>query len=299
MNIVNIPAGKYVIAVSGGVDSVVLLDLVARIPNCSFIVAHVDHGIRSDSRLDRQLVERLAKKYHLEFCYTEARLGATASEEMARKARYDFLYKVKEQSGARAIITAHHQDDLIETIILNLFRGTKRKGITSLDSNSDLLRPLLDSSKQDLYTYANQHNLVWREDPSNLDKKYSRNWIRHNVMPRLSVQQRRELLDRHQNLKSLNIMIDQLIDNLLEQNDQAKLSRRQFINLPHDVAKEVCATWLRKNNYADFDSKTIEKLTVNLKKLAPGKTIHIAGGDIVVAQKDFVFNSSQKNHSPV
>ena len=63
----------------------------------------------------------------------------------------------------------------------------------------------------------------------------------------------------------------------------------------HDVAKEVCAMWLRKNNYADFDTKTIEKLTVNLKKLAPGKTIHTAGGNIAVSQKDFVFNSSQKD----
>ena len=295
MKISTIPAGTYVIAVSGGVDSVVLLDLMAQVSDCTLIVAHVDHGIRADSHLDRQFVEELAEKYKLQFFYTEANLGANASEEAARKARYEFLRNIKDKTGARAIITAHHQDDLLETLILNVLRGTKRKGLSSLESGQELLRPLLSYTKGELYSYAEQHHLKWREDPSNTDKKYSRNWIRHNVVPRLSAVQRQTLLNSHQTMKDLNMMIDAMIDGLLPRSDVDKLPRSQFIALPHDVAKEVCAMWLRKNNYADFDTKTIEKLTVNLKKLAPGKTIHTAGGSIAVSQKDFVFNSSQKD----
>ena len=140
MKISTIPAGTYVIAVSGGVDSVVLLDLMAQVSDCTLIVAHVDHGIRKDSHLDRQFVEKVANKYKLEFYYTEANLGANASEEAARKARYEFLRNIKDKTGARAIITAHHQDDLLETLILNVLRGTKRKGLSSLESGQELLQ---------------------------------------------------------------------------------------------------------------------------------------------------------------
>ncbi|QQS18837.1 hypothetical protein IPL68_02130 [Candidatus Saccharibacteria bacterium] len=89
-------------------------------------MAHFDHGIRPDSVEDRKLVQKLAKQYGLPFVYDRAELGAGASEAVAREARYAFLSRVKEAVGADAIITAHHEDDVLETIIINWLRGTKK-----------------------------------------------------------------------------------------------------------------------------------------------------------------------------
>ena len=112
--------GTYVVAVSGGVDSMVLLDLLAKQPDIKLIVAHYDHGIRSDSKLDRELVASSAKKYKIPFVYESGNLGPGTSENQARIARYNFLRKVQKESKADAIVTAHHQDDALETAILNI-----------------------------------------------------------------------------------------------------------------------------------------------------------------------------------
>lgn len=295
-----IAPGAYVVAVSGGVDSVVLLDMLVKLPGLNLIVTHVDHGIREESTEDRKFVEHLAKSYQLPFYFTELNLGEKASEEVARKARYDFLHKIQNEQGANAIITAHHQDDLLETIVLNILRGTKRKGITALKNREGLLRPLLDTPKKQLYDYAKTHQLAWREDPTNLDTKYSRNWIRHRLIPKLSEHQRGELLSKHIEFEKLNKEIDGLIENsFFEPTITNQLNRGNFIALPHDVATDVCAMWLRKNNYTDFDRRIIEKLTVDMKRLRVGKMVHVSGASIIIGTDFYIFNSSQKLQSPV
>lgn len=297
---ITITPGTYVVAVSGGVDSVALLDMLAQLPGFNFVVAHVDHGIRENSGSDRSFVENLAKNYRLPFYFTELHLGENVSEEVARKARYDFLHKIQNEQGANAIITAHHQDDLLETIVLNILRGTKRKGITALKNREGLLRPLLETPKKQLYDYAKTHKLVWQEDPTNLDTKYSRNWIRHRLIPKLSEHQRAELLSKHRDFEKLNNEIDELIENsFFEPTITNHLNRVNFIALPHDVATEVCAMWLRKNNYSNFDRGIIEKLTINLKSLQVGKQVSIAGASIKISKDFFIFNSSKKLQSPV
>ena len=120
--------GTYIVAVSGGVDSIVLLDLLANQEKAKLIVAHFDHGIRNDSRDDRMFVQDLAVRYELPFVYDVGNLGQGASEAKAREARYTFLRGVRQAAGARSIITAHHEDDVLETAILNIMRGTGRKG---------------------------------------------------------------------------------------------------------------------------------------------------------------------------
>src|SRR4051812_28994279 len=102
-----VPAGRYVVAVSGGVDSMVLLDLLARQPDLQLTVAHLDHGIREDSIKDRQLVQQVAQTHGLPFVYNRVELGAGTSEAAARQARYEFLHQVRRNSLAQAIITAH------------------------------------------------------------------------------------------------------------------------------------------------------------------------------------------------
>ena len=268
------PPGTYLIAVSGGVDSIALLDLMRLQPGVKLTVAHFDHGIRSDSTADRQFVQQLAHAYRLPFVYDTARLGAGASEATARKARYAFLHRAKAASGAQAIVTAHHQDDQLETAVINLLRGTGRKGLSSLTSGEGIIRPLLDVPKSELVDYAQRHHLQWREDATNNDTHYLRNHIRHVMLPAWSAADKQQLLDIIHRMRGVNERLDSLLDNSLE----PKIRRDWFVQLPHNVARETLASWLRLQDIRDFDRNTLERLVVAGKVSEPGKAIDIVKG---------------------
>lgn len=283
--------GKYVVAVSGGVDSVVLLDMLSKQPDLELIVAHLDHGIRENSARDRLFVEQLAKKYALPFEYAEGKLGPKASEQTARQARYDFLESIREKYGADGVVTAHHQDDVLETVILNLIRGTGRKGLSSLKTSDTIQRPLLEFSKQEITDYAQKRNLQWQEDETNTDTTYLRNWIRHKVVPKLSEKQKKDLLSMQQQSRYLNDEIESLLDQFIATGDE--LNRHVVVMLPHALAKELIAHWLRRNGVADFDSILLEKIVVDAKTFIAGKKTAIKkNAYILYSKKDIILKKS-------
>lgn len=183
----------YVVAVSGGVDSVVLLDMISKTVNEPVIVAHFDHGIRSDSADDARFVESLARQYGHRFISERATLGEGASEAAAREHRYVFLRKVAAQHGGR-IVTAHHLDDLVETVAINAQRGTGWRGLAVF--GAEIHRPLIDTSKASLLQYAAQHGLSWREDSTNASDAYLRNRIRKHTS-QLPLDTKRQLRALH------------------------------------------------------------------------------------------------------
>ncbi len=187
--------GRYVVAVSGGVDSMALLHALSRQPGLELVVAHFDHGIRDNSVEDRKFVQAFAQDNNLKFMYEEGKLGRQAGEAAARATRYKFLRKVLKDTDSRAIVTAHHQDDVLETAVINLLRGTNRKGLTSLASREDMERPLLAVPKRDIIAYAKEQGLEWREDSTNEDTDYLRNYVRHQLLPRFEDANRNQLLD--------------------------------------------------------------------------------------------------------
>jgi len=170
---------NYVVAVSGGVDSVVLLDKLAKSAEHSLTVAHFDHGIRPESADDAAFVRALATRYGLPFEVERAELGPDCSEETARIHRYDFLRRVAAKSGG-TLVTAHHQDDVIETIAINLTRGTGWRGLAVMNDRT-IERPLLDLRKQELYAYAVDNGLEWVEDATNGSDTYLRNRLRRSL----------------------------------------------------------------------------------------------------------------------
>lgn len=199
-------------AVSGGVDSVALLDMLMRsgdfaADNYKFIVAHFDHGIRAGSAEDARFVASLAKEYDLQFETLREELGGKASEELARNRRYAFLRALAKKYQAK-IITAHHADDAVETVAINLSRGTGWRGLAILDS--DIIRPLLDLSKSEIMDYAKQNKLQWHEDSTNASDVYLRNRMR----------QRLAMLDDDSKRQTLAL-------------------RAQQIALKHDIDREV------------------------------------------------------------
>ena len=170
---------KYLVAVSGGVDSVVLLDMLAQ-TDARLIVAHVDHGIRgTQSEADARFVAALAKQYQLPLVATELHLPPHASEEMARNARYEFLFAQAAKHDA-IVATAHHRDDLVETVAINLQRGTGWRGLAVL-GRSEVYRPLLGYTKSQLYAYALRRHLEWVEDYTNRTDAYARNRLRRKL----------------------------------------------------------------------------------------------------------------------
>lgn len=167
---------KYLVAVSGGVDSVVLLDMLSKSDH-QLVVAHVDHGIRGEeSAADARFVKELARLYKLPFVMAALQLPNTASEERARDGRYAFLFREAEKLGA-VVVTAHHADDVVETIALNMERGTGWRGLAVLD-RGEILRPLVGLTKTQLYAYALKHRLEWVEDATNRTSLYQRNRLR-------------------------------------------------------------------------------------------------------------------------
>jgi tRNA(Ile)-lysidine synthase len=276
---VDIPQGKYVVAVSGGVDSMVLLDALSQLEGVELVVAHFDHGIRADSGEDRKMVGEVAERLGLQYVYAEGSLGPDASEDMARVARYAFLRKIRETTGAKAIITAHHQDDVLETAIWNMLRGTNRRGMTALQSTSQILRPLLHVSKQWIVDYAHEHAIVWHEDSTNLDTRYSRNYIRQHIVPALGVEGREALLRLIERLRQTNEGIERELEGVLAACiSENRLDRSNFIQLPHTVSREVMAAWLRKNNLSGYDKKTLERLVIAAKTYQSGKLADIYDG---------------------
>ena len=230
---------KYIVAVSGGVDSVVLLDMLIRSSEHEIIVAHFDHGIRPDSAADARFVAGLADRYNLKYEIAREELGENASEAMAREHRYKFLRSIAISHGAR-LVTAHHQDDLIETIAINLLRGTGWRGLAVL-GNREIERPLLDMTKEQIYEYALSRGLEWVEDETNQSDKYLRNRVRRQIGG-IKKSLASELVTLWSAQQSLVAEID-------EQTGKLPLSSRYFFTMIDDsVAIELLRALLLQNN---------------------------------------------------
>lgn len=264
---VELEPGVYVIAVSGGVDSVTLLRLLINKPDISLVVAHFDHGIRADSAMDARLVKSLARKHDIPFETKRVELGAGASEEVARRERYKFLYMVADKYGAQAIITAHHQDDVIETMMLNMLRGSGRKGLSSLRSSGRVLRPLIPYEKADITSYAKKHKLQWHEDETNQDESYARNHIRKIISQRLDEIQRKSWVRIYEKMSVVNNELDQEIADLLQDDDYVK--RVWLLQFPHSLACELIALLLRKHN-VELSSRHIQSIVIICKTARAG-----------------------------
>ncbi len=181
---------KLILAISGGPDSVYLLYKLLKIQkkkNLSFHIAHLNHNTRGkESNLDQKFVENLAKKHNtpttLHKLFTTD--NQSPSEDHLRKKRYSFLKKVLKEQKADYIVTAHHQDDQVETILFNFFRGTGPTGLLGMQyQQGKIIRPLLNISKTDILSFLQKNKIKFRTDKSNQDTKFKRNLIRNKILP--------------------------------------------------------------------------------------------------------------------
>lgn len=191
-----LPPRRVVVAVSGGLDSVVLLDLLSRLRrgfDLHLHVAHFDHGLRAEGPTEADFVGALARTLGLG-CTCAcgdvaglARRQRLSIETAARQVRYEFLDRVAASVGAAWVALAHHADDQAETVVMRLARGAGAAGLAAMAPVRDgrYLRPLLALTRRQLADYAAERGLQWREDASNADLRHTRNRVRHVVMPAL------------------------------------------------------------------------------------------------------------------
>lgn len=253
-------AMKYIVAVSGGVDSVALLDMMSQVAGNELIVAHFDHGIRDDSAEDEAFVRQLAQRYGHSYVSKREVLGASASEELARTRRYAFLNQLAKEHEAK-IVTAHHLDDLVETIAINAHRGTGWRGLAVFESS--VVRPLVGTPKIDIITYARRKGLEWREDATNASDQYLRNQIRKRT-ENLSLDEKRQLHALHMAQKDIRREIAREVALIVGEGPD--YSRYVFTHLPIKAALE-CLRFITKRK---LTRPQLERLLHAIKTSGPG-----------------------------
>lgn len=263
---------KYVVAVSGGIDSVALLDMLVKHSPNELVVAHVDHGIRPDSQQDAEFVKDLAKKYNLAFETIRLELGQNASEDAARQARYAWLNRVREQHQAVGVTTAHHADDVLETAVFNILRGTGWRGIASLRSSQLRYRPLLEVSKARLVDYALGHDLEWREDSTNESLRYARNRLRHAVLPKFSSTKRNQLRNLVKKQHELRSGIERAVQEIV---DEGQGTSRYFLTMIDDMTALEMLRFLTKGR---CDPKQLRKMLHFVKCARPDSVLEAGNG---------------------
>ena len=185
---------KFVLAVSTGVDSTVLLDLFIKsnkVNNSNIIICHVNHHKRSQSEVEASFIKEYAKENSLKLYIKDLYFDELKDnfQSIARNKRYEFFKEVMDKEDAKYLVLAHHLDDLFETILLRIERGSSLNGYGGINECYEIeksryvIRPLITLSKDDIYKYAKDNKLKYFEDESNASNDYTRNKIRHDIIP--------------------------------------------------------------------------------------------------------------------
>lgn len=297
---------KYVLAFSGGADSVALTLAAVELHKLNraydFVAVHVEHGLRGEESLrDMEFAETFCKGYDLS-CVVKrvdvpARIQLTGDsvEKAARDLRYRALLDVAVNQGAQKIVTAHHANDQVETMLLHLVRGSGLRGLGAMrKENSLLVRPFLDFTKQELVEYCQVRGATWVEDSSNSDTEFSRNYLRSEVVPLLEKLNPALVQNLCQTAKSLQEdeeLLEDFAGSVLRKRvDEDVLRTDDWKKLPLAVRKRVIKLWLQKYhvepNWTHISNvdRLIITGTSNKELALPGMTVIYAYHKLFVAR---------------
>lgn len=178
---------KVLVAVSGGPDSLSLLNILHDL-GYNLCVAHVNHGLRENAKIDEEFVKKFCKEKNIP-CFVKKinlkdNLNGMSTEEAGRKERYDFFEKVLKEQGCTKIATAHNSNDNVETVIMNMIRGSGLSGLKGIEPiRANIIRPLIETSRKEIEEYCEEKKLNPRHDESNDETMYTRNKVRIELIP--------------------------------------------------------------------------------------------------------------------
>ena len=270
------PRCRYLIAVSGGRDSVSLLHWLVELGYRKLHVCHLDHQLRGrSSHTDARFVEDLATQYEVGFEPGLANVRALAKskhmsiETAAREARYAFFAEIARRRNCRTIFVAHQADDLVETFLINLFRGTGSAGLSAMRDVSTrqiggtdltIVRPFLCVWREEIDDYIREHRLRFRQDATNENLTPLRNRLRHKILPYLEKTLGRNI---RQNIwRTATIIADEekWIESKLLHSTDPDLSVVKFRKLPIALQRRALLKWLRAQNIADLGFDAVERV---------------------------------------
>ena len=272
------PGQRYLVGVSGGMDSVTLLHWLLASGYRRLIVCHLNHHLRGrSSSADARLVKRLAETSGLvcEIGNADVRqLSAEHHESLetaARAARYSFFAAVARRRRCRTVFLGHHADDLVETFLMNLFRGAGLRGQRGMQLVSQrvvdktqlrIVRPLLGVSRTEIDAYATAHRLKFRDDASNEDVAHLRNRVRHRVIPMLQREFGRDIQTTVRRAALIAADEDVFLDELvpMELQNATTLRVTKLLALPVPLQRRAVTAWLRHHAVADRGFKMIERV---------------------------------------
>jgi len=280
---------QAILAVSGGIDSVVMLHMLRNDPGV--VVAHFDHGIRENSKEDVEFVKRLIKSYGLKLFLGVGELGKDANEAAAREARWKFLRDLATTKSG-VVYTAHHRDDIAETVAINTLRGTGWRGLAVMDERT-VRRPLIGWTKRDIFRYAAKHNLRWKEDPTNYTDAYLRNRLRKRLTEAKDTKLYNQIAELSKEQRRVAVEIDNIVGELMsvvsEMRDEGLRVRRSTIKeLSSEIAYEVLRKALQTAGRPSATRPQLDRLLDDVRKLAAGKKISFGAGYFVRIERDWI-----------
>lgn len=275
---------KLILAVSGGVDSMALLAMYA---HADIVVAHIDHGTRKSSAEDADFVRQKCQELGVKFYETKLELGERVSEELARKKRYEFLKTIQEKEGG-TLCTAHHLDDVLESIAINLIRGTGWRGLTPFYGD-ELVRPfiMLKMWKRDVLKFAGEQNICFRQDPTNYEADYLRNRVREKMVE-LDETARVDIINLFEKQNKLRRKIEKLMTELAKQTVVGKNFHKKEIFLTADekVALEVLRETCLMHGYS-LTRKQLGDFLSAIKTYVPHKRFNLPKNHFVTILKNY------------
>ena len=291
---------KIILGVSGGPDSVFLLDFFSKLKkkyNLELYIAHVNYSLRGkDSKRDELFVRELGKKYDVEVNVLRPKKSEYEGnlENSLRKIRYDYFEKMRQKFGFDLIAVAHNQDDQAETVLMRIIRGSGLNGLSAMKAKSGkIIRPILQISKADILAYNKQNKLEYRTDKSNSNTKFARNKIRHMLLPYLEKNFnpgiKKTLSEWSFVVADDYDFVDKNAERFAEsicKNKCGHFSAKKIMTLHPAMQRQVLRNiFLKlKNNVVDIENKQIEEM-LKVIKSAKSKTQKAVIGGLNILKK--------------
>lgn len=265
---------KIIIGVSGGPDSVCLLDIFAKLAKkyeFQFIIAHVNYNLRGlDSEADEKFVRDLGKKYGFEVRVLKPKKEGYKGnlEEALRDIRYTFFETLRKEEKFDFIAVAHNQDDQAETVLMRIIRGSGLNGLSAMKPRSgQVIRPLLKTSRSELLAYLKSGKIKFRTDKTNFDKKFTRNKIRHGLLPYLQKNFNASIKANLSELASVLADDYAFIDFHSEkfvktayQDKKAQFQATNFLKMPKSIQRHALKLMAQKISSGSIENRKIEEI---------------------------------------